>query len=103
MREDTRHRKAVEMIHTIEKADEEMLGRLFKKALQEQAVRDDILEKAWDMAEDIVQNGAHVDRFVEIVKEEGFADNDVDAIEIVTDLVDLWIADVSAMIRKGIE
>jgi hypothetical protein len=102
-RTDIRRRRAAEPILEIEKADEEMLGGLFEKALREEAIRGKIMEMAWDAAEHIAQEGPHMDRLAQIVMEEGFADNESDAIDIVIELAEWWMPEVSAMIRKGID
>lgn len=96
-------RKAVEMIHEIEPADEKMLGGLFEKALREDPIRSKIMEMAWEAAEHIAQEGPHMERLARIVMDEGFADNESDAIDIVIELAEWWMPEISAMIRKGID
>lgn len=94
-------RRAKEPILEIEKADEEMLGKMFANVLKE--LKNEIMGQAWDAAEHIAQEGPHIDRLIKVVMDEGFADNENDAFDIVLDLGHLWLPDVSAMIREGVE
>ncbi len=100
---EARRRNAKELIHDIEPEDEKMLGGLFEKALREESISGKIMEMAWDAAEHIAQDGPHMDRLAQIVMEQGFADNESDAIDIVIELAEWWMPEVSAMIRKGID
>jgi hypothetical protein len=94
--------RAVELIHDIERADEEMLGRKFVEVLEWSGLKEKIENTAWEAAMEIVHTGPHVDKFAKIVMDEGFADNESDAIDIVIYLAEWWVPMVSGILRGAI-
>lgn len=81
--------------------DREMLGKLFDKVIKQNE------KKIGDSVEDslmaIMHGDPHMEMLEKTILEEGFADNKDDAYDLLLELADLWVPEVSRIIRKTVD